>query len=134
MNSPLHRGSCLCGGVKYEITAEIQAVSHCHCVMCRKAHGAAFGTYGNVRLEHHTFVQGVSLVKRYQSSTSVTRMFCAACGSPLAWLSKGNISEWIAIPLGTLDSAYVPQNQKHIHTSSKAPWYVVCDNWPQNEQ
>ena len=42
------RGSCLCGTVRYEIRGPVGRVSHCHCAMCRKAHGAAFATYGRV--------------------------------------------------------------------------------------
>ena len=38
------KGSCLCGGIRYEIDAELKAVSNCHCGQCRKASGAAFGT------------------------------------------------------------------------------------------
>ncbi|WP_438269777.1 GFA family protein [Neptunomonas phycophila] len=35
-------GSCLCGKVSYEISGEVGDIVHCHCVTCRKAHGAAF--------------------------------------------------------------------------------------------
>ena len=118
--------------VKYEVSGEIEAVSHCPCGMCRKAHGAAFGTYGSVRSKDHEFVEGASFVKQYQSSDSVARAFCSVCGSPLAWLSEGQYSEWISFPLGTLDTAFIPRQQKHIHTASKAPWLVICDNWPQS--
>ena len=36
------RGSCLCGGVRYEITGPLSGALNCHCSMCRKAQGAAF--------------------------------------------------------------------------------------------
>ena len=35
------RGSCLCGGVRYEIDGQIGPALNCHCSMCRKATGAA---------------------------------------------------------------------------------------------
>jgi len=38
------RGSCLCGGVRYEIAGPLSGALNCHCSMCRKAHGAAFRT------------------------------------------------------------------------------------------
>jgi hypothetical protein len=41
-------GSCLCGTVRYELRATIESLCHCHCIMCQKAHGAAFGTYAPV--------------------------------------------------------------------------------------
>lgn len=127
----VHQGSCLCGGVRYETTAPLQGASHCHCSMCRKAHGAAFGSYGSVRREHHRFVQGQALVRSYRSSPQVTRQFCSACGSPLLWHSEANQPDWVGVPLGTLDTPYDAPPQKHIHVASKAAWVVICDGYPQ---
>ncbi len=36
------KGKCLCGKVRYEITGRLYNVSHCHCSMYRRHHGAAF--------------------------------------------------------------------------------------------
>jgi len=38
---PIH-GSCLCGGVEFEIDGPLTAPLNCHCSLCRKQHGAAF--------------------------------------------------------------------------------------------
>src|SRR5215472_3531580 len=32
------RGSCLCGGVRFEIDGPLMRSSHCHCRQCQKAH------------------------------------------------------------------------------------------------
>jgi hypothetical protein len=37
-------GSCLCGGIEYEVNGEFGRVVNCHCPMSRKATGAAFRT------------------------------------------------------------------------------------------
>jgi len=103
--------------------------------MCRKAHGAAFGTYAAVRRDGHAFTAGVSLVREYQSSEAVTRLFCSICGSPLMWRSaEARFASWIFFPLGTLDTPCVATRQRHIHVASKAPWHVICDGWPQTKQ
>ena len=39
---PTLRASCLCGGVKFEISGPLSPPSNCHCSMCRKQQGAAF--------------------------------------------------------------------------------------------
>ncbi|UTN73684.1 GFA family protein [Pseudomonas aeruginosa] len=70
-------GSCLCGAVRYEIDAPIESASHCHCSQCRKAHGAAFATYGKVRREAFRYVAGADAVAEYHSSPGVTRTFAA---------------------------------------------------------
>ncbi|MBV7427899.1 MULTISPECIES: GFA family protein [unclassified Acidovorax] len=126
-----HRGSCLCGGVRYETTAPLRSASHCHCSMCRKAHGAAFASYGSVHREHHRFVQGQALLRAYRSSPRVTRQFCSACGSPLLWHSEGVHADSVAVPLGTLDTPFDAPPQRHIHVASKAAWVVICDGYPQ---
>ncbi|KSR17162.1 methyl-accepting chemotaxis protein [Pseudomonas aeruginosa] len=41
-------GSCLCGALHYRLSSPPHALSHCHCGQCRKAHGAAFASYGSV--------------------------------------------------------------------------------------
>lgn len=38
-------GSCLCGAVRYQVDGPPKRVAHCHCTLCQKHHGAAFGSY-----------------------------------------------------------------------------------------
>ena len=42
------RGSCLCGGVRFEIDGLLMRSSHCHCRQCQRAHGAPFRTRARV--------------------------------------------------------------------------------------
>lgn len=37
------RGSCLCGGVRYEISGKLNDALNCHCSMWGRAEGAASG-------------------------------------------------------------------------------------------
>lgn len=98
--------------------------------MCRKAHGAAFASYGAVLVEDFRWEQGEGSLTRYQSSATVQRLFCRQCGSNLAWVSSDN-PEWIALALGALDTDFQPAKQKHIHVASKACWFAITDDWPQ---
>lgn len=41
-------GSCLCGGVQFEIHGALTDVLNCHCSMCRKLHASAFRTRAKV--------------------------------------------------------------------------------------
>jgi len=65
---PVVRGSCLCGGVKYEIMGPLMRSGHCHCSNCRKAHGAAFRSRARVRVEDFRWMQGEELVRYFESS------------------------------------------------------------------
>lgn len=75
-------GSCLCGGVKFQITGSLRRPMNCHCSMCRKAQGAAFRSRARVRAEDFRWVRGESLVRYFQSSPGFFRGFCSVCGSP----------------------------------------------------
>ena len=127
-------GGCLCGAVRYELSAEPRAVAHCHCSMCRKNHGAAFATHGSVHRSEHVFTQGSDVLRAFRSSEQVTRTFCSICGSPLLWHIAGKYDDWMSVPLGTLDTVFVPKEQKHIQVASKAPWFEITDSWPQQRE
>lgn len=127
------RGGCLCGSVRYEVRGSVGRVSHCHCAMCRKAHGAAFATYGRVKMEEFVMVSGESDVGRYQSSARATRTFCKKCGSTLQFIVTAQ-PEIFGLALGTLDDDPGVRPSKHIFVGSKAPWFEITDDLPQHEE
>ncbi|GAB7532747.1 GFA family protein [Pseudomonas sp. 3A(2025)] len=124
--SAVYQGSCLCAAVTYELLTPPKAVSHCHCSQCRKGHGAAFASYGSVPRSALRILGGASSIKSYASSETVSREFCMHCGSTLFWSrTQGEFADWISIALGTLDTPFVPEKQKHVHADSAVPWYTV---------
>lgn len=124
-------GSCLCGAVKYRIDHEVREVTHCHCSMCRKAHGAAFASYAGVPLEAFHLTEGADLVVRYPSSPGgVTRTFCGCCGSTLQFIDE-RFGE-VGVAAGTLDSPLGEVRQAHIFVDSRADWYRIQDDLPQH--
>src|SRR5262245_48028906 len=96
------KGSCLCGVVRYEVNGPLRHITHCHCSMCRKQHGAAFATYAPVRRERFRIVTGADAIARFPSSSTVSREFCSRCGSSLFW-STSERPDVVSIALGTLD-------------------------------
>ena len=124
------RGSCLCKRVRFEIQGQLGATSHCHCSMCRKATGAAFGTYAEVKIENLKIVSGAEVIMRYRSSPGVERTFCARCGSTLQFVSEKNPGK-VEVALGTLDDDPGIKVPRHIFVASKAPWFDITDALPQ---
>ena len=74
-------GSCLCGGVAYEVDAAIGPIAHCHCATCRKAHGSAFSSVSSVARDRFRWTKGVNLLASYESSPGKVRRFCSKYGS-----------------------------------------------------
>jgi hypothetical protein len=131
MSAITHRGSCLCGAAAYVVDGAFERVTHCHCSMCRKAHGAAFATYATVRTEQLRFERGEDALGHYASSPTVVRSFCTRCGSPILWRDDTHEPGRIAFALGGLDTPYVEQRIGHIEVASKAPWHKILDDAPQ---
>jgi hypothetical protein len=127
------KGSCLCGTVKYELDGPFEVMSHCHCSMCRKHHGAAFATFVTVPLSSFRWVAGEDALSTYQSSAYGKRTFCSKCGSvmPVVEADTG-----IAFcPAGNLDGELGIQPQSHRFVGSKASsWHTITDDLPQHEE
>ncbi len=126
------RGSCLCGQIRYEIRGSLGPASHCHCSMCRKAHGAAFGSYSRVRHADFAWLAGADRVVSYESSPGVSRTFCGRCGSTLQYITT-NRPESFALALGTVDDDPRIRPSHHMFVGSKAPWYEIGDSLPRYE-
>jgi len=124
------RGSCLCGGVAYEISGPIDEIHHCHCSKCRKGHAAAFSTYAGIREADFRFTAGANRVRRFQSSPGTERSFCERCGSSLTFRSdQAEGTLWVSA--GTFDDDPGMRPQFHMFVDSKAPWHVITDDLTQ---
>ena len=126
------QGSCLCGGVRYEISGELSPAVYCHCVQCRKASGASFTTNASLPADAFRFLSGESLVGEFESSPGRFRRFCTRCGSPLVkrYADKPDL---LRLRLGTLDTDPGVAVAAHIFVRSKAPWIQIADDIPQHE-
>lgn len=122
-------GSCLCGGIRYQVDGPLGDAVHCHCSMCRKATGAAFRTRAAVPSASFHWRAGESLLARYQSSPGEERTFCRVCGSTLVTLFRDRPEE-IGLALGTLDGDPGVRPWAHVFVGSKAPWYDIEDDLP----
>jgi hypothetical protein len=123
-------GSCLCGGVRYEIDGALTGALNCHCSMCRKAHGAAFRSRARVQAADFKWVRGEELVTYYESSPGTRRGFCRVCGTPL--LSRfADKPAALGLPLGALDDDPGVKPGFHVFVASKAPWFDITDALPQ---
>lgn len=125
------KGSCLCGDVRWGIDAPPATMTHCHCSMCRKLHGAAFATYATVLRGPFHWLDGADRIARYRSSPTVTRCFCPRCGSVVP--EDGPDGKEMYLPAGCFDDDPVTRPGNHIFVASKAPWHAIEDNLPRHD-
>jgi hypothetical protein len=116
-------GSCLCGDVGWEIDGPFAWMAHCHCTMCRKAHGTAFATFVTFPGSSLRWTRGRDGSRRFESSPGFFRAFCGRCGSKLPVSDPCGYA-----PAGPLVGALGVGPSSHMFVASKAPWYTITDD------
>ncbi|WP_165214294.1 GFA family protein [Affinirhizobium pseudoryzae] len=84
-------GGCLCGAIRFRASSKPYRVGLCHCLDCRKHHGALFHASAIFPADAVT-IEGES--GEYQG-----RFFCPRCGSPVFARSGDEVE----VNIGSLD-------------------------------
>ncbi len=128
----IHRGSCLCGGVRFEVAGEVGTLTLCHCSQCRKAQGAAFAAAAPVRSADFRLLSGEDLLQAYESSPGKQRVFCRRCGSPIL-SRRASDTQWLRIRAGLLDTPLGRRADMHIFCADRADWDERLDDLPHHD-
>jgi hypothetical protein len=119
----LHTGGCLCGAVRYSISAPLSALRVCHCTHCQKNTGT--GSSVNAVVAGSDFAITKGTPKRFTTTADsgrvLMRHFCGDCGSPL-YAFREISPERVVVKAGTLDDTSALKITAHIWTKSKRPW------------
>jgi len=106
-----HTGGCLCGAIRYEISAPITELRACHCTNCQK--------------ESADFKLLKGQPKKYSgiadSGRTLNRFFCGDCGSPI-YSQRANMPEMMMVRAGTLDDSSGLKITASIWTRSARSW------------
>lgn len=121
-------GSCLCGGIKFQVEPIPEKTYNCHCSLCRKAHGAAFATQVFAKGETLKFIQGEELLKEYQGPVGI-RAFCSNCGSRLMNFLPDK-TRYLSIALASIDSDTNIKPVSHAFAASKLDWVEPSKDIP----
>ena len=129
-------GGCLCGNVRYELLEGAKSIEHCHCSMCRRAHGALFASGGVFNHSAVRITQGEGNLQSYESSAGNYRQFCQTCGCHL-FMTVDHIPHEIYVWVASLDEGAHPghpaDKEAHILIGSKASWEDLEGKIPQYE-
>lgn len=126
----MHKGSCLCGAVRFEVMGELAPPTACHCSKCRK-HTGHYEAGTDVPRSALT-VFGEEEVGWYHSSEKVRRGFCTICGSSLFF--DPIYRDWVGICMGAFDTPTNTHLAMHIFVADKGDYYDIADGLPQNLQ
>ena len=128
-------GGCLCGAVRYEANEPLVKGGVCHCRVCQKTTGSAFGVVLMFPRTAFRFTKGEP--KRYRSSSIMEKCFCPHCGSPLTdqylvWKNARCNPDTVFVLIGTLDKPEAVSIVSHSGVESQLPWVNFDDGLPRS--
>lgn len=126
MTTPIG-GSCLCGGVKFEMTTEPLAVRYCHCASCKKLSGGIGTANARVPSESIRILAGEELLRSFQPDEGSSKTFCSRCGSNLfggGWPEAPEVS----VRLSAIDTPFDRKPEAHNFVRSVAAWETLPDD------
>lgn len=118
-------GGCLCGAVRYTVSAEPMFPGHCQCSDCRKSgssgHASMFAVPASAfnRNGATTVYESIS-----DSGNSVRREFCPTCGSRL-FSGNSAMPELAFISAASLDDPEIFKPSLVVFTAEAPSWDFV---------
>ena len=130
-------GSCLCGGIAFEINGRLTPMQYCHAARCRKATGSAFAAELLALAADLRWIRGQDLITVYEAPLlreppPYRHSFCRICGSPVPVALEG--THFVVLHAGGLDGEPATRAFRHIFVGQKAPWHTITDDMPQYEE
>lgn len=122
-------GHCLCQSIQFSVSSSEKWMAHCHCPLCRQAHGAALVTWIGVNLNDFKIDQGRAKIKWFASSEEGKRAFCSDCGSTLFFQSERWPDE-IHITAANIKRGISLSPQAHVWFDRKVDWINLTDDLP----
>lgn len=118
-------GGCQCGAVRFAVEGELGRASLCHCRMCQKAFGSAFGPFVSAPMSAFSWTRGAP--KHFQSSNKVRRGFCGACGTPLTFEWSDEVME---LAIGAFDDPSEIRPVVQLAVDAALPWVGAIAGLP----
>lgn len=126
----MHRGSCGCGAVTFEVAAALPKPDACHCTACRKHSGHYFASTDVAKAD--LTIHGAEHLTWYASSEKVRRGFCSRCGASMFW--EPVFRDFMGVAMGAFDDATGTTLGIHIFVGEKGDYYEIADGLPQNQR
>jgi hypothetical protein len=127
--SPEHplQGGCLCGAVRFELTAPLLSAGYCHCTHCQRRTGTGSSANGRVPREGFALLQGAQELAAFTPPQGRPKLFCRRCGSAV-FSGDPFADEEVSLRLGTLDGDPGIRPSHRQFVASAAPWEPIPDD------
>jgi hypothetical protein len=120
-------GGCLCGGVRYEVSAPPMSAGYCHCTRCQRRTGTAASAQARLAPGTFRITQGAELVSEYAPPDGFLKCFCSRCGGAL-WSKDPLDGGVMSVRLGTFDGDPGIRPSFRTFVAYAAPWEPIPDD------
>ena len=120
-------GSCLCGGVRFEVAGPLGRAGYCHCTRCQRRTGTAASAQVRVDPGAVRVVAGEGLVRGWHPPRGFAKEFCATCGSHL-WSRDPSSGEVFSVRMGAFDTDPGVRPSFRQFVGNAAAWEPVPDD------
>ncbi len=120
-------GACLCGEIQFSIELPALFCAHCHCTMCRRAHGAGYVTWFGVEKSRLSLAAGRDHLAWYDSSDHGRRGYCRSCGSSL-FFESSHRAQTVDIVLASMSEDIGRSPEFHVYFDQRVDWVPLDDD------
>jgi hypothetical protein len=130
MTGEVLTGGCLCGNVRYRVTAGPTWAGHCHCSLCRKATGAPYVSWFTVPTT--TFELTAGFPAKFSSSPKANRQHCPSCGTQLTFQFNERPAT-IDVTIASLDNPSSVAPTENVHWGDRVDALLGAHNLPERK-
>ncbi len=121
-------GSCACGTVRFQVTAEFKTAGYCHCTRCQRRAGTPWTMNGMVDVTAFELLAGADSLRTWQPVDGLSKSFCEICGGHV-FAGDPNASEGIVgVRFGALHGDPGIQPRWRQWLSSAPDWAPIPDD------
>ncbi len=119
-------GGCGCGAVRYTLSSAPILLFACHCSLCQRQSGSAFGLSLRVhRADLAITGPTATALRKTERAEPSESLFCQACGGRIFNARPG--TPFCHLRGGTLDNTGWLRPAAHIWASRRQPWIELGD-------
>jgi hypothetical protein len=121
-------GGCLCGAVRFELTAPPLTAGYCHCTRCQHRTGTSSSAQARIDGSTLRVLAGEESLKAWRHREGGhEKLFCAECGSHLFSRLPANPSQ-MSVRLGAFDGDPEIRPTWRSFVAYAAPWEPIPED------
>jgi hypothetical protein len=121
------QGGCLCGAVRFELTAPPLHAGYCHCTRCQRRTGAAASAQARIDGSSFKMLSGAEVVRGWKPpDAGFEKCFCGECGAHV--FSRSQDRTQMSIRMGAFDSDPGIRPSFRQFVSYAASWEPIPDD------